>query len=109
MAITLLCLATILSMSLGGFADAKTLMLVAIATLAIPFQATDVIDYLFRAQSRVRAIVVARLSAFLGGVAFRVGLLLGGVGVVGFAWAIVLVRFRAGEPLRNVASKTAWY
>jgi PST family polysaccharide transporter len=84
-------LAILVSLSLQVFdAPVPQPLLIAVVALALPFQAADVIDYLFRGRSRIRVIVTARLVAFAVSALVRLGLLWVDAELSAFVYTIVL-------------------
>jgi PST family polysaccharide transporter len=70
--------------------DLSSLEVVAVVALAALPQAWDVIDYDYQSRMQARPIVIVRSISFAASAALRVGLVLLGAPLLGFAWAIVL-------------------
>lgn len=68
-------------------ADTTTHLLVGIIATGMIFQAFDVIDFWFQSEVQSKFTVYARSSAFLLISAVKAALILGGAGLVAFAWA----------------------
>jgi PST family polysaccharide transporter len=67
--------------------DTQSHMLAAVLAAGSLFQATDVVELCFQANSRFRTTAIARIAACLVNAALRALLLLSGASVVAFAWA----------------------
>ena len=71
----------------GDWRSALIVLVMALSNLA---QAWDVIDYDYQSRMEALPVVIARNVSFVVSAAVRVGLVLAGVSLVWFAWALVL-------------------
>lgn len=82
-------IAAVVSILLLRPTEQFTLLLVMIAAAALVFQAFDVIDFWFQARVQSKFVVYAKNAAFLLVAAAKIGLILGGAGVLAFAWMVL--------------------